>query len=111
MVVPTNPPVFQRDFAHVMLSAREASRLALRTETLRCAQAMRHTCLVVILGRLQGSLNRHQPKTRIQDSVGARVVERRGVGLYGRSLGDCVARGCRVMLLDNGRPSGEGGRP
>ena len=34
----------------------------------------------------------HQPKAPAQDSVGAWVVERRGVGLYGRSLGDCVAR-------------------
>ena len=28
--------------------------------------------------------NTHQPKTPAQDSVGARVVERRGEGLYGR---------------------------
>ncbi len=38
---PTTHLVFQRDFAHVMLSAREASRLSLRTETLRCAQGDR----------------------------------------------------------------------
>ncbi len=36
--------------------------------------------------------DRHQPKTRIQDSVGAREDGSGGVGLYGRSLGDCVAR-------------------
>src|SRR5438132_13773332 len=35
-----------------------------------------------------GINRRKSPST----SVGARVVERRGEGLYGRSLGDCVAR-------------------
>jgi hypothetical protein len=31
-------------------------------------------------------------------SVGARAVERRGEGLYGRSLGDCVARRPSICL-------------
>ena len=38
--LPEDEPVFQRDFAHVMLSAREASRLSLRAETLRGAQSL-----------------------------------------------------------------------
>jgi hypothetical protein len=34
----------------------------------------------------------HQPDKGPSTSVGARVVECSGEGLYGRSLGDCVVR-------------------
>jgi len=56
-------------------------------------------------GRSIGA-NRHQPKALAWDSVGARAVERRGVGLYGRP--PCLAATLTHLLVNR---AGLRGRP